>query len=154
MQKKLLKVSKILRNLWRETINKHLHRTNFLCHLLCKNTHKNRHQKICSVSLALNDMNTHYFGLSVVLIMFATIFYDFYWRAKLRKFLKGSDLPVHFSIGRYNPKIDIKTAKKALLDNEIERPEYLSETVKSIEKGPYIAIVLILIMAIIIMAVA
>jgi hypothetical protein len=103
---------------------------------------------------ALNDMSVHYIGLSVVLIMFVTVFYDFYWRAKLRKFLKGSDFPVHFSIGRYNPKIDIQTAKKALLDNEIERPEDLSKIVKSIEKGPYIAIVLIVIMAITIMAVA
>lgn len=33
--------------------NKRLHRTNFRCHLLCKNTHKSRHQKICSVSRAL-----------------------------------------------------------------------------------------------------
>jgi hypothetical protein len=26
--------------------NKRLHRTNFRCHLLCKNLHKSRHQKI------------------------------------------------------------------------------------------------------------
>jgi len=90
-------------------------------------------------------MEAHKIALSVVIIMFATVIYDFSWRSKLRKCLKANNLPIHSATGTYSAKVDVQAAKNALQENRIAEPDELKQIISAIEKGPKVAILFIVI---------